>query len=149
MKAATGERIWTWSARLAPCLGLLIFLAFGWESMPPWYSPAGRVWRLDRGAAPLEAFVDRTEERPADAGEVDRETTAAAVGRSPIEEIATDDAIGPVAQKTDAAAEGQTLFWLNLRSGVRHNAECRYFDPSSEGRYCGADEGRACRICGG
>lgn len=149
MKAATGERIWTWSARLAPCLGLLVFLAFGWESMPPWYSPPGRVWRLDRGAAPLKAFVVRDEELPADEIANDRETTAATVDRSIVEAITTDAVVDSVAQEIDEPASGQALFWLNLRSGVRHNAECRYFDPTGEGRYCGADEGRACRICGG
>lgn len=152
MKAGTGERIWTWSARLAPCLGLLVFFAFGWESLPPWYSPPHRVWRLEHGPAPLESFVDRDEEAPAEAIQVDRRTTAAAGDRSTIEELAIDSTAASdhaaVQERVEATA-GQTLYWLNLRSGVRHNAECRYFDPTGEGRYCGPDEGRACRVCGG
>lgn len=149
MKAGTGERIWLWSARLAPCLGLLVFFAFGWESLPPWYSPADRVWRLERGAAPVEALVDREDEAPSEEVAVDRETTEADDDRSTTEEPAIDSAVVTVAEEKSEAAEGPALYWLNLRSGVRHNAKCRYFDPSGDGRYCGADEGRACRVCGG
>lgn len=34
------------------------------------------------------------------------------------------------------------------KSGVRHNAKCRYFDSPSAVP-CGPDEGRPCKICGG
>jgi hypothetical protein len=152
MKAGTVERIWIWSARLAPCLGLLVFVAFGWESLPPWYAPSHRVWRLEHGPAPLETFVDRDEDEPQEATLADRRTTAAALDRSADEGSAIDLIDAPhdaVVHETTEAAADRTLFWLNLRSGVRHNAECRYFDPTGEGRYCGAGEGRACRICGG
>lgn len=149
MKAGTGERIWIWSARLAPCLGLLVFLAFGWESLPPWYSPSHRVWRLEHGPAAREAFVRQGGEESADDASADRETTAAALDRSPGEEIAIDATVGSEWDAKTEAVTGPRLYWLNQRSGVRHNADCRYFDPTGEGRYCGAEEGRACRICGG
>ena len=149
MKAPSAERIWLWSARLAPCLGLLIFFAFGWESLPPWYSPPGRVWRLERGAAPVEALADRDDESPRDALVVDRAATDADDDRSAVEEPAISANAPSLAEETASAEKGPALYWLNLRSGVRHNAECRYFDPSGDGRYCGADEGRACRVCGG
>jgi endonuclease YncB( thermonuclease family) len=34
------------------------------------------------------------------------------------------------------------------KSGVRHNAKCRYYDSPSAVP-CGKDDGRACKICGG
>jgi hypothetical protein len=42
-----------------------------------------------------------------------------------------------------------TNLWLNTGTGVRHSAGCRYFQSSLDGRACGADEGKPCRICGG
>lgn len=39
--------------------------------------------------------------------------------------------------------------WLNTKSGVRHNAGCRWFKKTSTGRLCGPDTGEACGICGG
>jgi hypothetical protein len=149
MNAGAGERIWLWSARLAPCLGLLVFLAFGWESLPPWYSPKSRVWRLERGAAPVETLVERVDKAPPEAVAVDRETTDPDDDRSMSEEPAIDAPVGAVAEVQGKVADAPALYWLNLRSGVRHNADCRYFDLSGEGRYCGAEEGRACRVCGG
>ncbi|HEV7279110.1 MAG TPA: hypothetical protein VGN57_02755 [Pirellulaceae bacterium] len=149
MKAPSGEQIWLWSARLAPCLGLLVFFAFGWESLPPWYSPPGRVWRVEHGAAPVEALVDRDQEAPAEEVAIDRATTDADDDRSTTEESAIDPRVVAVAEEKTDAAEEPALYWLNLRSGVRHNAKCRYFDPTGDGRYCGAGEGRACRVCGG
>lgn len=50
--------------------------------------------------------------------------------------------------------EGQVVMqapphWLNKLTRVRHNVTCRYFANGKLGRYCRADEGRACRRCGG
>ncbi len=42
-----------------------------------------------------------------------------------------------------------TGFWLNLSSGVRHNAECKHYGKTSRGKYCTADEGKPCGMCGG
>jgi len=38
--------------------------------------------------------------------------------------------------------------WLTTSSGIRHNSGCRWFQKS-KGRMCRADEGRACKVCGG
>jgi endonuclease YncB( thermonuclease family) len=40
-------------------------------------------------------------------------------------------------------------FWLNTSSDVRHNAGCKHFGTTKKGRYCGANEGKACGTCGG
>lgn len=39
--------------------------------------------------------------------------------------------------------------WLNTKSDTRHNSRCRYFKKTKQGRLCGPDEGKACKICGG
>ncbi|MGA2253496.1 MAG: hypothetical protein ABSG53_02450 [Thermoguttaceae bacterium] len=48
----------------------------------------------------------------------------------------------PVQQETEQK------YWLTIKSGIRHNSSCRYYQ-NSKGRPCGPDEGRACKICGG
>ena len=40
-------------------------------------------------------------------------------------------------------------YWLNTSSNVRHNERCENFQKTKKGRFCGADEGKACGICGG
>lgn len=40
-------------------------------------------------------------------------------------------------------------FWLNTKDNVRHNAGCRWFHKTDEGRACGANEGKPCAKCGG
>lgn len=40
-------------------------------------------------------------------------------------------------------------YWLNTKSGVRHNRSCRWFGNTVNGHPCGANEGRACKQCGG
>ena len=40
-------------------------------------------------------------------------------------------------------------YWLNTKSDVRHNRNCRWFGNTTNGRPCGPDEGRACKQCGG
>ena len=49
---------------------------------------------------------------------------------------------------TVAPAQQQTGYWLTISSGIRHNSKCRYY-MNSKGRFCGPDEGRACKLCGG
>jgi len=44
--------------------------------------------------------------------------------------------------------KAKTGYWITTSSGVRHNSSCRYY-MNSKGRNCGANEGRACKICGG
>lgn len=51
-----------------------------------------------------------------------------------------------VGRRLDVAAG---KYWLNTASGVRHRAGCRYFGKTKDGRACAAQEGRACKICGG
>jgi hypothetical protein len=38
--------------------------------------------------------------------------------------------------------------WLTVLSGTRHNSRCRYYRATA-GRYCGSDEGKPCKLCGG
>ncbi|MDE0737336.1 MAG: thermonuclease family protein, partial [Pirellulaceae bacterium] len=39
--------------------------------------------------------------------------------------------------------------WLNTSSGIRHNRKCHQFGKTKSGRSCGAQDGRACKVCGG
>ncbi|MCP3875223.1 MAG: hypothetical protein GY699_18975 [Desulfobacteraceae bacterium] len=38
--------------------------------------------------------------------------------------------------------------WMTISSQKRHNQNCRYFEKS-KGRFCSANEGVVCKICGG
>ena len=49
---------------------------------------------------------------------------------------------------TVAPTRQQTDYWLTISSGIRHNSSCRYY-MNSKGRFCGPNEGRACKLCGG
>ena len=49
---------------------------------------------------------------------------------------------------TKNSGDGKT-FWINSKSGVRHNSRCRWFGNTKEGYYTDEKEGRACKICGG
>jgi len=40
-------------------------------------------------------------------------------------------------------------YWLNTRTGSRHNSNCRFYKTTTEGYECGPDEGKPCSICGG
>lgn len=40
-------------------------------------------------------------------------------------------------------------YWMNSKSGVRHNTRCRYFANTKSGYMCGPDDGKGCGICGG
>ena len=44
--------------------------------------------------------------------------------------------------------EAEQRYWITTKSRVRHNSSCRYYE-NSNGRPCGPNEGRACKICGG
>lgn len=39
-------------------------------------------------------------------------------------------------------------YWLTTSSGIRHNSRCRHY-KNSNGRSCGPNDGKACKICGG
>lgn len=40
-------------------------------------------------------------------------------------------------------------YWINSKSGVRHNSGCRWFGNTTHGYYTQERVGRACGICGG
>lgn len=42
-----------------------------------------------------------------------------------------------------------TEYWLNTSSGVRHNSTCEHYGKTSRGKYCDAEQGKPCGMCGG
>lgn len=40
-------------------------------------------------------------------------------------------------------------YWINTKSKIRHNKECRYYGKGKNGSPCDKDEGKACKVCGG
>lgn len=50
-----------------------------------------------------------------------------------------------VSASSDSSAE----YWLSTSSNVRHNAGCRYYKNTKNGRICARNEGKPCRVCGG
>jgi len=42
-----------------------------------------------------------------------------------------------------------TGYWLDTESNVRHNSRCQHYRATKQGRECGAEEGKACEMCGG
>jgi regulator of replication initiation timing len=48
----------------------------------------------------------------------------------------------------NAEAKTQLTHWFTTSNGRRHNSRCRYF-KTTQGRRCGPDEGKACKLCGG
>jgi hypothetical protein len=56
----------------------------------------------------------------------------------------------PAKDKPGAKPPGTTRsYWLNTATGTRHNSSCRWYRATAEGRFCGPNEGKACRVCGG
>lgn len=53
-----------------------------------------------------------------------------------------------VKPESSEAAESALTHWLSTASGKRHNSTCRFF-KTTEGAPCRANEGQACKICGG
>lgn len=51
--------------------------------------------------------------------------------------------------KTPLPAMQPTGYWLNTSSGVRHNHTCQHYGKTSRGKYCDANQGKPCGICGG
>lgn len=49
---------------------------------------------------------------------------------------------------TAKSGANEKSHWLTSSSGKRHNRSCRYFQVS-KGRPCAANEGTACKVCGG
>ncbi len=40
-------------------------------------------------------------------------------------------------------------FWLNSKSGIRHNSNCSFYETTYQGYHCGPNEGKPCSRCGG
>ena len=53
----------------------------------------------------------------------------------------------PVVKSADSVPQA-TGYWLTMATKKRHNQKCRYYQ-ATDGRPCGADEGIACKLCGG
>ncbi|QDU78212.1 Thermonuclease precursor [Bremerella volcania] len=51
--------------------------------------------------------------------------------------------------ETAAKPMQPTGYWLNTSSGVRHNETCEHYGKTSRGKYCGAEDGKPCGMCGG
>lgn len=47
------------------------------------------------------------------------------------------------------AAAPALTHWLNTKTGVRHNSSCRWFENTSGGSRCSANDGNPCQQCGG
>ena len=47
------------------------------------------------------------------------------------------------------AKDASTNYWLNLGTGVRHRPGCHFYESTTNGRPCGADEGKPCKFCAG
>jgi hypothetical protein len=92
--------------------------------------------------------------------------TDQAEGGSSTQPAATTPGPVPVAQEARGYSSGElpatlpvstpmaeeakeATYWLNTATGVRHNRNCRYFGKTKQGRPCKANEGRACKLCGG
>jgi hypothetical protein len=52
-------------------------------------------------------------------------------------------------EKKQSRSDVDTGYWLNTSTGVRHNRGYPHFRNTKRGRPCGADEGKACGMCGG
>jgi len=48
----------------------------------------------------------------------------------------------------NSGTDSPLTYWFSTGSGQRHNSRCRYYKVT-EGRPCGPDEGKACKLCGG
>jgi hypothetical protein len=78
-----------------------------------------------------------------------REGLAAPISRTSVRATPQPrEAIG-VTALSPAETNGVDSFWLNTKTGVRHNASCRNFENTKGGRRCNDSEGKACGICGG
>jgi len=66
--------------------------------------------------------------------------------------VTSNNSIGegakPATIAPQAPASTVNAYWLTIKSNVRHNSKCKYYQHS-KGRPCDKDEGRPCKICGG
>lgn len=52
-------------------------------------------------------------------------------------------------QGVQPASQVEQAYWINTKSGIRHNRNCKWFGNTVNGRPCGATDGRPCKQCGG
>lgn len=45
--------------------------------------------------------------------------------------------------------ENETSHWMNQKSKIRHNKKCRYYGKGKNGKPCGPNDGKPCKVCGG
>lgn len=72
--------------------------------------------------------------------------------QKPAKAMAPQTQTTPAPQIENKPAQTQNVeqvYWLNTKSGVRHNRSCRWFGNTTNGKPCGPNEGRACKQCGG
>ena len=65
---------------------------------------------------------------------------AAAAATNAVSVVQTD--------QPNSETKTQLTHWFTTSNGRRHNSRCRYF-KTTQGRPCGPDEGKACKLCGG
>ena len=98
-------------------------------------------------------YAQETEKKPAVA--LIRDTAqdtvqAVEAGRKLAEEAGvTFWLVNDYVKKSDLTHGAEEQYWLNTKTGVRHNRKCRWFGNTEKGRFCGPDEGRPCLQCGG
>ncbi len=59
------------------------------------------------------------------------------------------DSDGKKVSRPERLGEQKYRYWLNTKSGIRHNSGCRFYNTTGKGYQCGPKEGRPCSICGG
>jgi hypothetical protein len=119
-------------------------------------------WQRDRcfGESPFFAFAVSDEYLKA-AGEHARKRIIAAgirlsvlLGAEPdepqeVDTLVAEPTVPLFSSPTESESRPISRYWLNTKTNVRHKESCRWFGKTSAGRYCDADEGEPCGICGG
>jgi len=92
----------------------------------------------ERNAGPLKAKTG---------AEVMRESVAAGSVKSANNNIKQNNIKN--VSNTEKEESKEMTHWINSKSKVRHNKECRYYGKGKNGKPCGPNDGRACKVCGG
>ena len=107
---------------------------------------AREVERLQRENAALKAENQALRRMVFEAKAVSPE--AVAPSASGTSSSSSTSAAASAERATSKSGVNEKSHWLTSSSGKRHNRQCRYFQ-ASKGRPCAANEGTACKICGG